>query len=341
MGQHELLALHPLVLGVTDPWLDDPATGAPQALNGVQRPGLTLGIVITLLGDIVFELEVVILQRREVQGETGVPILRGDDFLVTETASVLEQAAVTVDQSADAVARIALLAVVQAGTQPKPDQALDQRATGEQVGLAVVTELRVFLECQPVADGTAPVVLHLAGNDVDHAAHGIGTVQRGHRPTDHLDTLDGVHRRHVHELAVAEVVWSDVTDVALTATIDQYQGVVLRQATHGDADITVLVQIRAHVDTFDITQRIGQAGIGLALQLLTADHADAGRRVGEFLFKTGGRDHGDIQQLYRVLVGQGNTARQQPHAAHEIGGKSSVDRHPGSAPSCALLETPV
>src|SRR5690606_3259925 len=148
-------------LDFTVPRLDAPATGAPQAPDGVQRPGLALGIVITLLGDIVFELEVVILQRREVQGEAGVPVLRGDDFLVTETATVIEQAAVAVDQGADAVARIALLAVVQAGTQPKPDQALDQRATGEQVGLAVVTELRVFLECQPVADGTAPVVLHL------------------------------------------------------------------------------------------------------------------------------------------------------------------------------------
>src|SRR5690606_37350896 len=119
--------------------------------------------------------------------------------------------------------------------------------------------------------GTAvPLVNHLAGDDVHDAADGVRAVERGHRATDNLDALDGFERGHVHELAVAEVVGTDVADVALTATIDQDQGVVCRQPSHGDADVAVLVLSAAHIDTFNVTKGIRKTGIRFGLQLVTA-----------------------------------------------------------------------
>lgn len=45
-------------------------------------------------------------------------------------------------------------------------------------------------------DGTRPDIANLAGDDVDDAAHGIGTVKRGHRAAHDLDAFDRRNRRH-------------------------------------------------------------------------------------------------------------------------------------------------
>src|SRR5690606_3618170 len=158
--------LDALVLGVADPRLNDARPCAPQAVDRVEGAGLAFGVVVALFGDIVFELEVVVLQRRQVEGEAGVPVLRRNDLLVTETAAVLEYAAVAVDEAAYAVPRVALLTVVETGAQPQAEQAVDQWPAGEEVGLAIIAELGVFLDGNPVADRTAPVILHLAGDDI-------------------------------------------------------------------------------------------------------------------------------------------------------------------------------
>src|SRR5690606_19579019 len=131
----------------THPRLDDAfPTCAPQALHRVQGAGLTLGIVIPLFRQVVLELEVMVLKRGEVQGETGIPVLRRDYLLVTETASILEQAAVAVDQTANAVTGIALIPIIETGPQAQADQTGHQRAAGIHIGLAVITELGVFLK---------------------------------------------------------------------------------------------------------------------------------------------------------------------------------------------------
>src|SRR5690606_12011600 len=160
--------------------------------------------------------------------------------------------------------------------------------------LAIIAELGVFLDGNPVADRTAPVILHLAGDDIDDAAHGIGAIQGGHRPANHLDPLDGIHRRHIHELAVAEVVRPDVTHNALPTAVDEDQGVILGQAAHGDTDVAVLVEIGTYIHALNVAQGVGEARVGLTLKLLAADHADARRRIGYLLFETRSRYHGDI-----------------------------------------------
>ena len=64
---------------------------------------------------------------------------------------------------------------------------------------------------------------------VDHATDGIGAVERGHRPADHLDALDGGHRNRGQVEVVGVVGGQGVTRVDPPA-IDQQQRVVRVQA---------------------------------------------------------------------------------------------------------------
>src|SRR5690606_38076258 len=93
----------------------------------------------------------------------------------------------------------------------------------------------------PVGDGAAPGLGDLLRDDVDHAAHGVGAIQRGGRAADDFDALDGVHRRHVAELVAAEVVGVDVAVVVLALAVDQDERVVRAHAAHGNAALAGLV----------------------------------------------------------------------------------------------------
>ena len=56
----------------------------------------------------------------------------------------------------------------------------------------------------------SPFLGHLAGDDVDHAAHGVRAIQGRHRPTNHLDAFDGGHRRHEAGGGFVETIGGDV-----------------------------------------------------------------------------------------------------------------------------------
>src|SRR5690606_694768 len=129
----------------------------------------------------------------------------------------------------------------------------------------------------------------------------------------------------VHELAVAEVVGTDVADVALTATIDQDQGVVCRQPSHGDADVAVLVLSAAHIDTFNVTKGIRKTGIRFGLQLVTANDRDAGRRVRDLLLETRSGHHDGIDTFRSLLLSlksgdRGSDAQRDKDRQVQVGG---------------------
>src|SRR5690606_18587456 len=147
------------------------------------------------------------------EGQTRIPVLGCHGLAITETAFVDEVAAVTVLEAADHVARVALTAFEETAAHAQAEQAVHQRAAGEELGLVVVAVLRVFLECVAVTDGAPPFLPDLLGDDVDHATHGVRAVEGGHRAAYHFDAFDGVKGWHVHELAIAEVVRADIADV--------------------------------------------------------------------------------------------------------------------------------
>src|SRR5690606_37717202 len=142
---------------------------------------------------------------------------------------------------------------------------------------------------------TGPGVQHATGDDIDHAAHRVGAIQRRHRAADHLDALDRVQRRDVVELVAAEVVRVDVAVVVLATAVDQDQGVVRAHAAHRDRALPGLVAGLADVHAFQVAHAVEQGHVGPLRQVLARDHGDAGGRVGDLLLETGGGDHDGVE----------------------------------------------
>ena len=69
--------------------------------------------------------------------------------------------------------------------------AVNQRAAGEELAVISVTAIAVFLNGGIAAEGTGPFLADFFGNDIDHAAERIGTVQGRHRAAHYFDPLDG------------------------------------------------------------------------------------------------------------------------------------------------------
>src|SRR5690606_40341729 len=138
------------------------------------------------------------------------------------------------------------------------EQAPDQRTVGMEIGAMQVAEFGVFLHGGFKAGGTSPARAHLAGDDVDHPAHRVRTVEGRHRSTDDLDPFDGGYRRDEVVGGVAEVVRRDVAAGVLAAAVDQYQRVFGRHATHADLRRAGLVDANADVDALDILEYVGK-----------------------------------------------------------------------------------
>src|SRR5690606_39038215 len=190
------------------------------------------------------------------------------------------------------VHRVGGFALVPAAAHGQVQGARHQWAGEVEVGGGVVAVGAVGLEGAAEGDRAGPGVQALAGDDVDHAAHGVGAVQGRHRAADDLDPLDRVQRRDVVELVAAEVVRIDVAVVVLAAAVDQDQGVVRAHAAHGDRALAGLVAGLADVHALQVAHGVQQGDVGTAGQVLAGDHADAGRRVDDLLLEAGrGDDH--------------------------------------------------
>src|SRR5690606_12931323 len=96
--------------------------------------------------------------------------------------------------------------------------------------LQVIQRVRVF-----GGNGAAPVIGTFTSDDVDHAAHGFGPVERGHRAADDFDALDHRQWRQADLLAAIAAVGIDRAPGGNGTTIDQVQGIGGRHAT--DADV--------------------------------------------------------------------------------------------------------
>src|SRR5690606_3607418 len=156
------------------------------------------------------------------------------------------------------VHRVGGFALVPAAAHGQVEDAADQGAGQVEVGGGVVAVGIVGLEGAAEGDRAGPGVQALAGDDVDHAAHGVGAVQGRHRTADDLDPLDRVQRRDVVELVAAEGVRVDVAVVVLAASVDQDQGVVGAHAAHGDRALAGLVAGLADVHAFQVAHGVQQ-----------------------------------------------------------------------------------
>ena len=131
----------------------------------------------------------------------------------------------------------------------------------------------------------------LAGDDVDDAAHGVGAVERRHRPAHHLDALDHVGRDPVQILAAQVGAIADVARVADATPVDQNQGVVVRQAADGDLGHGAgRADAAGHAG--QAAQQFAQALDRLTFDLVAGDDADRGRGVAHVDGRArGGHDH--------------------------------------------------
>src|SRR5690606_36912218 len=189
------------------------------------------------------------------------------------------------------VYRVGGIAPVPAAAHGQVQPARHQRAGEVEIGGAVVAVVVIGLEGAAQGQRAGPGVQALAGDDVDHAAHGVGAVQGRHRAADHLDALDRVQRRDVVALVAAEGVRIDVAVVVLAAAVDQDQGGVRAHAAHRDRALAGLVAGLADVHALQVADRVQQGDVRALGQVLAGDHADAGRCVDDLLLIAGGGDH--------------------------------------------------
>ncbi|KAG0941779.1 hypothetical protein G6F31_014969 [Rhizopus arrhizus] len=175
-------------------------------------------------------------------------------------------------------------------------EALAERAGERSADLLGVAALVVARSRVAVGGTAVPVITDAFGDDVDHAAHGVGAIQRRHRPAHHFDALDLVRRNPVQVLAseVGAVVGRGRAAHALA--VHQHQRVVGRHAAQLDLGLLAGgAEAAGHAG--HPAEQGGQVVYRLALDVLAADHADAGRGILDPLLVAGGGDHHGVQIL--------------------------------------------
>ncbi len=161
-----------------------------------------------------------------------------------------------------------------------------------------------------------PVLRHLARDDVDHAAHGVRAVQRGHGAAHHLDALDGLQRRNPALVRAGAAVGLGLARAHALA-VHQDQGVVGAHAAQRDV---VGVVVRGREDhAGHIAQGIVQVAVGALLQFLARDHRDRGRRLADLLLEAAGRHDQGFQRRPACCLGQRAARGQQAQAGAQRG----------------------
>ncbi|MNN01642.1 hypothetical protein D3C81_1142680 [compost metagenome] len=154
-----------------------------------------------------------------------------------------------------------------------------------------------------------PLWLGLAGDDVDHAAHGLGAVERRHGATDQFDALHLVDR---HPAVLVIRVADHVVGGGNAPAVDQHQRVPILHAA--DADVLPPAHLAtAQDDARQAAQRLQQVGRALGLDFLGTDHGHRRRRVCHGMFALAG---GDGRRIELERIG-----RERRNGGH--GGKNS------------------
>lgn len=173
-------------------------------------------------------------------------------------------------------------------------EVVGQRATEQSTHLrGIAARLRIRLAVV-IRDRATPFGTDLAGDDVDHPAHGVGAVQRGHRTAHHFDALDHVRRKPVEVLRAEVVAVVHAGRIALAAAVDEDQGVLLGQAAQADLGLRAGEGITAG-DAGHGAEQLADAADRLALDFLAGDDADAGGRVADPLLGAGGGDYDGVE----------------------------------------------
>ena len=241
------------------------------------------GVGAFLFGAAVIQVQILVFRHRQAEARTvGAPLRPGIAALEFVRVAVIGRA-------------------VEGQAQP----VLDQRPGQVIAGLQRVRGGVVFLNGLAQGQAAGPPVGRFLGDDVDQAARGAGAVERGHRATDDLDTLDGGRRRQQQRLlARTEAVVIGVLRIAQRPAIDQEQDVGFAHAAHVDGGRSRQLAAAARLDgdARDRIQDFRDAAVGFALQLLGGDDRYRRRRVGHLLLIAGGADH-DRRQLHGTGLG--------------------------------------
>src|SRR5690606_14645080 len=122
-----------------------------------------------------------------------------------------------------------------------------------EAGVALVFLQIVQRVCVFGGNGAAPVIGTLAGDDVDHATHGFGAVERGHRPADDFDAFDHRQWRQADLLAAIAAVGVDRAAGRNGTAVDQVQGVSGGHAANADV---LRLAATGHINTRNVLHRI-------------------------------------------------------------------------------------
>ena len=140
-------------------------------------------------------------------------------------------------------------------------------------------------------DGAFPFVGGPAGDDVDHAAQGLGTIQCRQRTTDHFHAF---HGRHRHPAILVVGVPNYVIGGGDASAVDQHQGVDIVHATQAEGLASARLSGREG-KARGVLDGIEQIITGTILDVLPVDHRDRGRGGDGVFLVSGGRD-GDGRQ---------------------------------------------
>ncbi|MNM59032.1 hypothetical protein D3C81_702760 [compost metagenome] len=295
-GVLDLLALQVAFAGeaVPAPGMGDGEIGAVVVVATVGSARRTAFVrVALLLGLARFQGDVVVFIRGERQlgrGAVGALLVEAVDDMVFVAARTL-------------------------AVQLQADQVVDQRPGDEGIGAVVVARVGAVLEGRFGADAAVPLRGNLAGDDVDHPAHGVGAVQRRHRPAHHFDTFDSFQRWHPALLDTGAVTVRASGTRVLAFAVDQHQRVLGGHAAN--ADVAGAGATGDH-HARHIAQGIGDVTVGFVLDLLAGNDRNRRRRILDLLGETR-RGHHHVVQLQRLGLGSGVRGVQRAEGEREAG----------------------
>ena len=225
--------------------------------------------VLLLVAGVDREIDALIIQRRPAQADVA-----GARVLLVELA----------ERRVGGITQV--VALTEFPPQVQPQLAIDQRPAQIETGLALVAVQATVAEGGVAAERALPLIGGGAGDHVDHAAQGFGAVQRGHRPADDFDPLDGLGGHPAQfEIRVGDAGRRGVDTLA----IDQHQGLFGVHAANGDAAARQPEVFQINAD--GIAHGVGQVIDRSAAQLIAGNHANAGRYIGGVALGGGGGDY--------------------------------------------------
>ena len=190
---------------------------------------------------------------------------------------------------------IVLGALCQAAVGFHPQHAVNQRAAGKELTVVRIAAIAVFLNGGIRAEGARPLLTDFFGDDIDHAAEGVGTIEGRHRPAHHFDTLNGINRDPVEvKIVVAENGVARVNAFA----VNEDQRIAAAEAANAHPFAVIPFVGELHARHFP--QYILQVLYRSTLQILLGDNANTGGRIFDALFSC---RSGDDQRFF-VNVGE-------------------------------------